>query len=104
MVYRINISKDFSPCLGGRFIREGSYSGEDFYNRLLLPKFQLAVKHNTKLIINLDNTFGFPSSFLDESFGKLARVNNNALDYLILEGFEIDVRKIIQFMQNDTNV
>jgi len=35
------------------------------------PYFQKAVKENKKLVVDLDNTAGYASSFLDEAFGNL---------------------------------
>lgn len=67
----INIAKDFSTKLGGRC--EGQFSGERFYNEILKPKFIQASNTNTRLIINLDGVRGYGSSFLDQSFGELAR-------------------------------
>ena len=70
---RINVSKDFSDVLGGRYYTDGKYSGQEFYETILKDKFLQAIKNKEKLEINLDGTFGYPSSFIDESFGKLAR-------------------------------
>jgi len=73
---KIVISSDFSNKLGGRWIKLGLYSGEAFYNILLLPKYQKAREENVKLHIYLDGTKGYGSSFLDQSFGELARNHN----------------------------
>ena len=73
MEKRINIAKDFSIVLGGRRKEFGEYSGQEFYEDQLLPAFQSAVQENEKLYIELDGTKGYPSSFLDQSFGQLAR-------------------------------
>lgn len=70
---KINIAVEFSDKLGGRWIRLGPYSGEEFYNTLLLPKYETAKSTNSKLHIYMDNTKGYGSSFLDQSFGELAR-------------------------------
>ncbi len=75
---KIEIAKDFNDKLGGRWIKLGPYSGEAFYNDLLLPMFIKARSQNTKLHIYLDGTKGYGSSFLDQSFGKLARKNNTS--------------------------
>jgi len=70
---KINIATEFNDKLGGRWIKLGPYSGEDFYNKLLLPRFELAQSTDTKLNIYMDNAKGYGSSFLDQSFGELAR-------------------------------
>lgn len=69
----INIARDYSPVLGGRWIRLGPHSGEDFYNSKLKEAYLEAYKEGGKLIVELDGTKGYPSSFLDQSFGELAR-------------------------------
>lgn len=70
---KINIAKDFSKFLGGRWKKIGKYSGEEFYEDKLLPRYNDAVNQGVKLEIYLDGTKGYPSSFLDQSFGELAR-------------------------------
>lgn len=70
---KINIAKDYSRIVLGRWKRLGPYSGEDFYETKLLPMYDDAVKQGVKLEIELDGTKGYPSSFLDQSFGELAR-------------------------------
>jgi hypothetical protein len=76
----INIAKDFSETPGGRKKKDGNFSGEEFRNKLLSPKYKDAKDAKESLIINLDGCFGFPSSFIDESFGGLAReLNDNGI-------------------------
>lgn len=69
----INIAKDFTKMPGGRFKKAGPFSGEEFRKEILKPKYQEAISKGTILQINFDGCFGFPSSFIDESFGGLAR-------------------------------
>ena len=70
----INIARQFSLTPGPRFRDEGPHSGEDFRERFLRPAFELALKMGEKIIIELDGVrFGYPSSFLEEAFGQLAR-------------------------------
>jgi len=66
--HRISVARDFSKTPGPRFIKQGSWSGEKF--RQLLEK-QLKTHHS--LIVDLDGTRGYGSSFLDEAFGGLIR-------------------------------
>lgn len=69
----IDIARDYTKAPGGRFISEGSFSGEDFRKRILKPKF-LEAKHNgEKLTVILDGGYGYATSFLEEAFGGLAR-------------------------------
>lgn len=69
----INIYKDFSPILGGRFESLGQFSGEEFYKKILYPKFVDSQSRGKELHVYLDGTKGYGSSFLDQSFGELAR-------------------------------
>lgn len=71
----INIREDFSETPGARHISDGDFSGEEFFNKILEPKF-LSLEGNEVLIVNLDGTDGFATSFLDEAFGGLARKYN----------------------------
>ena len=69
----INICKDFSDKPGGRYIREGKYSGEAFRKDVLLPKYLEAKEKGLRLIVNLDGGYGYATSFLEEAFGGLVR-------------------------------
>lgn len=42
----INIANEYTKTPGGRFKSEGEFSGEDFRDAILLPKYLEAVKHN----------------------------------------------------------
>lgn len=82
----INIAKDFSDSPGGRYKKQGEFSGELFRENYLKPKYIKAIESNEKLIVNFDGCYGFPSSFIDESFGGLARQlkKKDILDNMIL--------------------
>ncbi|WP_322805373.1 STAS-like domain-containing protein (plasmid) [Vibrio alfacsensis] len=54
---------------GPRYIRLGPHSGEEFRQNILIP----AIEQNREIVINLDGTFGYGSSFLEEAFGGLVR-------------------------------
>lgn len=69
----IKISSDYTKTPGGRFIREGKYSGEDFRKTLLKPKFLEAKSKDEALTVDLDGGYGYATSFLEEAFGGLAR-------------------------------
>ena len=64
----INIAEDFSITPGFRTYSDGPKSGEEFFDSLLLSKFQEALEKDVKLKIILDGTNGYTSSFLNESF------------------------------------
>ncbi len=73
MAIRISVANDFTMTPGGRLIKEGPFSGEAFREEILLPAFLRALEDKEKLIVDLDGGYGYGSSFLDESFGGLAR-------------------------------
>lgn len=72
-VQTIKISVDYSNTPGPRLKTEGKYSGEDFRETVLKPKFELAIQSKEKILVNLDGGYGYPPSFLEEAFGGLAR-------------------------------
>lgn len=81
----INVATDFSDVPGPRSRDEGTFSGEQFLEDLLLPQFKLAVAGNQKLCINLDGTEGYATSFLESAFGGLTRLYNPDFVLSILE-------------------
>lgn len=78
----IVISKDFSRTPGARFPEEGDWSGEDFRKRYLIPKLNEALQRNVKLVVDLDGTAGYGTSFLEEVFGGLIREEHYSLSVL----------------------
>jgi STAS-like domain of unknown function (DUF4325) len=64
----INVASDFSQFPAGRYLTDGPHSGEEFRRLLrdLLGRF-------ATVIVDLDGTFGYGSSFLEEAFGGLVR-------------------------------
>jgi hypothetical protein len=69
----LNIALEFTRTPGPRKRSEGKYSGEEFLDTLLRPKFLSATSIGTILHVNLDGAAGYPTSFLEEAFGGLAR-------------------------------
>ena len=82
----INVATDFSKTPGGRHITEGPFSGEDFRDKILSPKYQQAKKENKQLRVILDGGYGYAPSFLEEAFGGLARITKDKkmLDIIII--------------------
>jgi hypothetical protein len=68
----INVAQDFSDAPGARYIEDGDSSGEEFYIKLLRDKFQEALDKKVKLIVDLDGTYGYATSFISEAFGSLS--------------------------------
>ena len=67
----ISVSKDFDEFPGLRNCSISEKSGEEFYHEILNAEFKIALENKDKLIIDLDYTDGYASSFLDEAFGNL---------------------------------
>ena len=74
---KINIANDYTDTPGGRFVKDGPFSGEDFRQKILIPKYREAVNNGSILEIDFDGCYGYPSSFLDEAFGGLAKSEKN---------------------------
>jgi len=72
---KINIAKDFSKTPGSRYEKEGKFSGELFRKTIFAPAVLKAIENDNKIEINLDGTAGYGTSFLEEIFGGLIRVN-----------------------------
>lgn len=73
MSIKIFISSEFSTTPGARYITDGPFSGEQFRKEKLEPLFAER-NDNSTILIDLDGTEGYATSFLEESFGGLARV------------------------------
>lgn len=71
MEIRISVARDFTETPGARYISDGPFSGQEFYETVLKLKFEEALKDNLKLVIELDGTEGYATSFLDEAFRRL---------------------------------
>ena len=69
----ISIADDFSKTPGARYKSDGAYSGEEFREQLLYPKYVEAEESRDQLTINFDGCYGYATSFLEESFGGLVR-------------------------------
>jgi hypothetical protein len=86
----ISVARDFADTPGPRSREEGEHSGEQFLEEVLLPIFEKAVRTDQELTIDLDGTEGYATSFLEASFGGLARRFDPAL-----------VLKFIHFKSDD---
>lgn len=64
---------DFTEYPGPRYSSQTKEdtSGESFYVKKLNPMFYDCYVNNKMLVVDLDGTSGYPSSFLDEAFGEL---------------------------------
>lgn len=62
---------DFDEFPGLRHCSISEGSGEQFYHKVLNLAFKEAYLKKEKLIVDLDGTDAYASSFLDEAFGNL---------------------------------
>lgn len=69
----IGIAKDFSDAPGARYRDDGPDSGQEFYEEKLKPIYIEAVEKDRILIIDMDGTYGYATSFISEAFGRLGR-------------------------------
>lgn len=60
---------DFTRYPGGRYKKISRFSGEEYRDEHLAP----ALKEGEAVIVDLDGTVGYGSSFLDEVFGGIVR-------------------------------
>jgi len=68
----IEVAKDFSRFPAGRYRSDGPWSGEQFREEHLVPALR---DPNTHVLVMLDGALGYGSSFLEEVFGGLVRIN-----------------------------
>lgn len=64
--------RDLTDIPGARFISDGDFSGEWFYESHLKAAFKDALEQDATLVVDLDGTFGYATSFLEQAFGELA--------------------------------
>jgi len=99
----VNIADQYTKTPGGRFRSEGKYSGEDFRQMLLKPKYLLAKKNGEELEVNLDGGYGYATSFLEEAFGGLVRDlgDKDILKIIIISEEEPELKaKVYQYIKD----
>ena len=88
----LRIRTDFSTAPGPRACEEGKHSGEEFRKTVLAPRVRDAIDRKESLLIDLDGTAGYGTSFLEESFGGLIRE----------EGFRLaQLKETIRYKSDD---
>ena len=95
----ISIPQDFTRYPAGRYISDGSYSGERFRDEFLVP----ALRSAQRVEVHLDGTLGYGSSFLEEAFGGLVREAGLDRDFLrkrliLVSGDDALKREIYQYL------
>jgi len=81
---------DFDEFPGLRHCSISENSGEEYYHKVLNEAFKNAYKSNEILVIDLDGTDAYASSFLDEAFGNLV------YDFTLA-----NVSRLIEIISND---
>lgn len=90
-----NISKEYTRFPGPRFKDDGPNSGEDFRERILVPRLTSVQKQGDRFIVILDGARGYTASFLEEAFGGLVRKGFFTKDQL---------RDLLEIQANETRV
>lgn len=67
--------KNFTLAPGARYRKLGKGSGEEFRDDILVPAFE----QDKNLIVDLDGVLGYGSSFLEEAFAGLIRLQKFTL-------------------------
>ena len=106
MKNEIKISEIFSTTPGARNKLDGPNSGELFREKHLRPAFE-NLKEGEKLLIDFDGAYGYPTSFLEEAFGGLARIfgTKKVLDALEFKCNEEPslIEEVIGYIKNAAN-
>lgn len=101
MIYKIS---NYTVTPGGRYRTDGKFSGEEFREDILRDLFKKVLENDDLLTIDLDNTYGYPSSFLEEAFGGLAREFNSdlVLKYMrfISDDDPIEIERIKKYVKD----
>jgi hypothetical protein len=100
----IKIAEEFTDSPGARYETDGEFSGQEFREKLLKPRFD-ALEPGEILEIDFDGTFGYPPSFLEEAFGGLIREVEDPKKVEERLKFKADERpdiiiKVKKFIQN----
>jgi hypothetical protein len=97
---------DFTETPGGRWRKDGQYSGEEFRDSILTPTLTTAHETRGTVVILLDGVAGYGSSFLEEVFGgivrskllppdEIAAILNVRANDAALEGFKADALRYL---------
>lgn len=96
IIYKV--AKEFTPTPGVRSPKEGNFSGEEFLYRQLYPKMKQAIEDGSILVIDLDGTAGYATSFLEAAFGGLIRGSEDDK----VSGLDLEiVKKHLKFISHD---
>lgn len=96
-----SIAKQYTDTPGPRYRRQGEFSGEQFREEHLENLFNSYKMNREPIEIDLDGTFGYPTSFLEEAFGGLARIHPESE---VLNAFIFTAREqpsLVEEIKND---
>jgi len=80
--HTISIARDFSRTPAGRLPKDGPFNGQRFREKFLVPALERAVKEKGKVVVDFDDADSYSSSFLEEAFGGLVRLNKFTVDQI----------------------
>ena len=69
----MSIAREFSHYPAGRIEEDGPFNGERFRRDFLLPRLNV-LSASGRMVVDFDGIAGAGSSFLEEAFGGLVRV------------------------------
>lgn len=75
----ISVAQDFTRYPSGRYKRHSRTSGEEFRARFL----EEPLRKGEAIVVDLDGTIGYGSSFLEEAFGGVPRELHLSADYVL---------------------
>ena len=101
---KIVIATDFTDTPGGRNKVDGPFSGEEFREKFLVPALNQALSTQQKLVIDLNNLYGYPVGFLEEAYGGLRIYFSpeeilNTLDFKLDDDIKV-IDTIIEFIKS----
>ena len=84
---------NFTNTPGGRYIKDGPCSGEEYFETILEP----ALLNYEEVLLDLDGTYGYPIGFLDQVFGSLTKEQTMKIKFVSEEDPEL-IKRIQQIM------
>lgn len=100
------IAKEFKDNPGARDREDGPNSGQEFLEDLFIPRFNAAIEGNYIIEVDLTGVWGYPSSFVSGSFGRLSmeRGSELLLKHLKFKSDKnpLNIDKIINEIKNPT--
>lgn len=100
------IAKEFKDNPGARDREDGPNSGQQFLEDLFIVRFNKAIEEKYIILVDLTGVWGYPSSFVSGSFGKLSMDRGSELLLTHLkfksDNNPLNVDKVINEIKNPT--